>query len=81
MKRTALKIARIQNDMTQKDLALKIKVSQQTIAKWETGRACPSGFAQMRKLETTLGTPMQVLFPDIFSCETVNPVAKTEGII
>lgn len=64
--RKKLKIARISADLSQKDLAEAVGVSQQTIAKWELGITTPSHFTHLRLLENTLDEPADRLFPDIF---------------
>lgn len=75
MIRTALKLARIEANLTQKDLAAVIGVTQQTIAKWELGITTPSHFKHLRALETTLKKPAIALFPDIFSRQADQPPA------
>lgn len=67
MIRMNLRIARIKNDMSQKELAIKIGVSQQTVAKWERGATTPSEFKTIRTLANELDTPAECLFPDVFS--------------
>lgn len=75
MIRTALKLARIEANLTQKELANNIGVTQQTIAKWELGITTPSHFKHLRALETTLNKPALALFPDIFSSPLEQPPA------
>ena len=43
-KNLSVKVARVQKDMTQKDLAAAVGVSRQTISSLETGRYNPSIF-------------------------------------
>lgn len=62
-----LRIARIENGLSQKELALKIGVSQQTIAKWEKGITTPSQFSQIRAISKELAAQPKAIFPDIFS--------------
>lgn len=64
--RMKLRVARIESGLSQKELALKIGVSQQTIAKWERGITTPSEFKQIRALERELGENADTMFPDIF---------------
>lgn len=64
--RTALKVARIEANLTQNKLASKVGVTQQTIAKWELGITTPNHFKHLRALELTLNKPAALLFPDIF---------------
>lgn len=62
-----LRLARIENGLSQKELALKIGVSQQTIAKWEKGITTPSQFSQIRAISNELDAQPKAIFPDIFS--------------
>ena len=62
-----LRIARIENGFSQKELALKVGVSQQTIAKWEKGITTPSQFSQIRAISNELDAQPKAIFPDIFS--------------
>ncbi len=71
MVRMNLRIARIQNRLSQKELALKIGVSQQTVAKWERGATTPAEFKTIRTLANELDTPAERLFPDVFSPDQV----------
>lgn len=64
--RMKLRVARIESGLSQKELALRIGVSQQTIAKWELGLTTPSHFGQIRDIEKELAAPAERLFPDIF---------------
>lgn len=64
--RMKLRVARIESGLSQKELALKIGVSQQTIAKWERGITTPSEFKQIRALERELGENADTMLPDIF---------------
>lgn len=65
-KRLELKAARVRKGWTQLRLAAIMSVSQQTVAKWEQGRNAPSTLKKIRKLESVLDVPMELLFPDIF---------------
>lgn len=67
--RMKLRVARIESGLSQKELALRVGVSQQTIAKWELGVTTPSHFGQIRQVEDELDTPAKKLFPDIFEAE------------
>lgn len=64
--RIFLRIKRIENGYSQRELAGLVKVSQQTIAKWERGITTPSQFKQIRLLENLLNADAQELFPDVF---------------
>lgn len=64
--RKQLKVARINADLSQRDLAQIVGVSQQTIAKWELGITTPSHFSHLRILESALDVSADKLFPDIF---------------
>lgn len=64
--RMLLRVKRIENRYSQKELAVKIGVSQQTIAKWEKGVTTPSEFKQIRLLENLLNAEARDLFPDLF---------------
>lgn len=65
-KRMQLKIARINAELSQKQLAEIAGVSQQTIAKWERGISNPSHFKHMRAISVALDQPIDVLFADVF---------------
>lgn len=67
--RMKLRLARIESGLSQKELALRVGVSQQTIAKWELGLTTPSHFGQIRQVENELTAPAEKLFPDIFEAE------------
>jgi len=64
--RKQLRIARITAELSQKELAQLVGVSQQTIAKWERGVTSPSHLKHIRAISATLKQPMDVLFPDVF---------------
>lgn len=74
MSRMKLRLARIENGLSQKELAKIIGVSQQTIAKWEKGITTPSQFSQIRQISKELDTKPAAIFPDVFSYK--EPVAK-----
>lgn len=63
--RVELRVARVRNRLTQKQLAQQLNVTQQTIAKWETGQHTPYNMAQIRRLSDLLGEPAAKLFPDV----------------
>ncbi len=65
--RAQLKEARIQAGYTQKQLALVLGVSQQTVSKYETEAITPSHFKIIRDFERVLGVEAEALFPDIFA--------------
>lgn len=67
--RLVLKAARVGQGLTQHDVAHAMGVSQQTIAKWESGKAAPSRLETMRKLGRLLKAHPRDLFPDIFYSE------------
>ena len=64
--RKELKRSRLLADLTQKELAEILGVSQQTISKHELGHATPNRLAIIRKYEEALGVKAHLLFPDIF---------------
>lgn len=66
MDRLAFKIARITAGYTQQSLADEIGVSQQTVAKWESGTNTPQRMKIIRLLEILLNRNMKELFPDVF---------------
>lgn len=70
-RRLELKAARVRRGWTQLHLAMKMSVSQQTVAKWETGKNTPKHLSQIRKLEVLLSTPKDQMFPDIFKKEVI----------
>ena len=41
MKQISIKAARINKDLTQKDLAKRLNVSNKTVSNWENGRSVP----------------------------------------
>lgn len=57
---------RIKNKITQDRLAQMIGISQQMISLIETGKRRPT-IETAKKLEVLFKTPMEELFPDIFS--------------
>lgn len=64
--RIGLKLARIEANLTQKELAKNIGVTQQTIAKWERGVSTPNHFKYMRAIEKELNKPIEKMFADLF---------------
>lgn len=69
MVRLKLRLARIESGYSQKQLAVELGVSQQTIAKWELGLTTPSQFSQIRIIENTLGYSANIMFPDVFAID------------
>lgn len=69
--RMFLRIKRIENGYSQRELANVVKVSQQTIAKWEKGITTPSQFKQIRLLENLLNADARDLFPDLFNASVM----------
>lgn len=69
--RMFLRIKRIENGYSQRELGAIVKVSQQTIAKWEKGITTPSEFKQIRLLENLLNADARDLFPDLFNDYTL----------
>ena len=65
--RSRLKDARVHAGYTQKQLALILGVSQQTVSKYETKVITPSHFKIIRQYERVLGVEAEALFPDIFA--------------
>lgn len=57
---------RIENKMTQKNLAKTIGISQQMVSLIENEKRKPT-IEVAKKLEILFKTPMEELFPDIFS--------------
>lgn len=53
----SLAAARVNADLTQEDVARKLRISKQTLLNWEKGRATPS-FATMKVLSEMYGVPM-----------------------
>jgi transcriptional regulator with XRE-family HTH domain len=72
--RMKLRIARIESGLSQKELSLKVGVSQQTIAKWERGVTTPSQFSQIKQVAKELDAKPACIFPDVFRYK--EPVAK-----
>jgi transcriptional regulator with XRE-family HTH domain len=66
MKRERLKSERQFAGLTQKQLAIKIGVSQQTVSKHENGIITPGHFSIIRQYERELGISAEFLFPDVF---------------
>lgn len=64
--RMFLRIKRIENGYSKRELGAVVKVSQQTIAKWEKGVTTPSEFKQIRLLENLLNADARDLFHDLF---------------
>lgn len=55
-----IRLLRIENNFTQKQLAEKINVSDKTVSKWETGRGCPD-ISLLAELVSVLGVDMETL--------------------
>lgn len=70
-KRICLIVSRIKAGLSQKELADKIGVTQQSVTKWEKGLTQPSSFRIMNELEAVLKSKKECMFPDIFNkgCE------------
>lgn len=66
MKRTCLVIARVKVGLSQKEVAKKIGVSQQSYAKYENGTSLPHSFEIMNKLEEVLKADKHCMFKDLF---------------
>lgn len=60
-----IRALRLSHDMTQKQLAKYVRVTQQAVAKWELG-ACPSGYNCVR-LARLFGVPVSELFSGLDS--------------
>ena len=60
---------RKQNNMTQKDLAEKLNVSDKVISKWETGKCLPD-VEMMMKLSRALGVSISELYECIENTDT-----------
>lgn len=56
-----LKIARIRKGLTQKDVAEKLQVTQQTVGAWERGLSLPRPH-KMQQIEDLYGVPKDQLF-------------------
>ena len=69
MKRICLTIARIKQDLTQKEVSELIGVSQQIYSRYEKGTATPSSFTLINKLEEVLKVDKKCLFQDIYQEE------------
>jgi len=61
MKRINLKVKRIKNKLSQKELAEKVGVKSQTISDYESGRINPS-FKKMKKIAKELDSTVDELF-------------------
>ncbi|MBQ7128765.1 MAG: helix-turn-helix transcriptional regulator [Clostridia bacterium] len=55
-----LKAYRLRNDYTQRYIAYKIGVSQQTVVKWEKGQAMPS-VSHLMQLSSLIGCSIEEL--------------------
>ena len=76
--RSRLKDARVHAGYTQKQLALILGVSQQTVSKYETEAITPSHFRTIREYERVLGVEAEALFPDIFIENTSHIIKVTQ---
>ena len=64
MPRISLEAARVNAELTQKELAEKLGVSNTTIVNWEKGNSEPS-ISQLRIISDLSGIPMDFIFiPD-----------------
>lgn len=57
----SLAAARVNANLTQRDVCEKIKVSQNTLVNWEAGRSEPS-ISQARALSDLYGIPLDYIF-------------------
>lgn len=64
--RYRLKQARIKSGYTQKQVAVRLGISQQSVSKYETEKITPLHFKTIRKYEQLLGVQAEELFPDVF---------------
>lgn len=78
-RRLELKAARVRKGWTQLHLAIIMLVSQQTVAKWECGQVTPESFTKLRKLESVLDVPMEMMFPDIFDVGGAEDAGRSNG--
>lgn len=60
-----LKLQRVKNGLTQKDLAVKLGVQQATVSSWERGVSYPSPHL-MQKIEDMFGVDKEKLFFEAF---------------
>lgn len=61
MKRLNLKIKRIQKGLTQKELAERVGLTNQSISDYETGKLNPS-YEVMKRISKELDSPVDELF-------------------
>jgi len=61
MERQTLKIRRIENDLTQQELADRVGLTNQTISDYESGRSNPS-YKAMEKIAAELNSTVDELF-------------------
>lgn len=61
MKRQTLKIRRIENNLTQQELADRVGLTNQTISDYESGRSNPS-YKVMEKIAAELNSTVDELF-------------------
>jgi transcriptional regulator with XRE-family HTH domain len=75
-----LRLARERHGLTQSQLADGLGTTQQTIARWEAGKAEPN-LAALRDLAICLDTTVDVLLgrPSLLEHQTTNPVAWLSG--
>lgn len=66
LKRICLIVSRIKKDLTQKQIADLVGVSQQIYCKYESGKATPKTFKIMNVISEILGKPKEMLFNDVF---------------
>lgn len=70
-KRLIFKAARIVHGYSQSGLAIELGVSQQTIAKYETGKSLPRDFTAIRRIAAILEAKPQQLFPDLYGGDKI----------
>lgn len=61
MPRISLKSARVNAELTQKELAEILGVTQVTVNNWENGKSEPS-LSQLRKISELSGIPMDFIY-------------------
>lgn len=62
----SLKAARVNADLTQKELAEKLNVTVDTVLNWESGKSEPK-YSQLRQISELSGIPMDFIFVPIKS--------------
>lgn len=67
--RLTFKAARVLHGLSQCELANQLGVTQQTIAKYETGKSLPRDFTTIKKIAKILEKNPREIFPDLFDSE------------